>query len=257
MHVHHEPITLLDERLVEAVEVVILPGDEMVVRVLDLEDIFKLAGLVLYLGLVVYLYRAYVVQLDGETERLKQADWCLRQDVVGLFDSEEAFVGAESGALEVEHQRLSIFDLEDDLEEVDLIGAATQFDVFQRDRTVDQLDVLDLVGLQPSHLRLDLEDVVLNDRLFVGLLLGGLSWIRPELLLHLIIRGKLEDIIQGRSSVVPDSDEHLPWLRLVFGGNVTEVPIVVLEAVFQRLCLGEGQRFDSEVFLLIAVQFAP
>ena len=228
----------------------------MVVWVLDLEDVLKLAWFVGYLGLVVYLYGSYVVQLDGEAERLQQADWGFREDVVGFFYGEEAFVGAEGCALEVEHQGFSVFDLEDYLQEVDLVGTATQFHVFQGNWAVDQLYVLDFIGLEPSDLRFDLEDVVLYNRLLICLLISRLPRIGPQFFLHLIIRRKLKDIIQRSSSVIPNSDEHFSWFCFVFGGDIAQVPIVMLEVVLQRFGLREGQGFYGQVLLLVAVQFA-
>ena len=59
----------------------------MVVGVLYLEDVLELPWLVFYFGLVVYLNRSDVVQLDREAKRLQEADWGFGQYVVRLFDS--------------------------------------------------------------------------------------------------------------------------------------------------------------------------
>lgn len=61
MDIHCKPVPLLNQWLVQAVKIVILSWDEMVVWVLYLEHVLKFTWLVFYLSLVVYLYRAYVV----------------------------------------------------------------------------------------------------------------------------------------------------------------------------------------------------
>ena len=75
MNKDREVVDLRDKRLVETVDIVVVPRQQEMRRVLYLEHLLKLPFPVLDLGFVVDLDRTNVVELDREAKGSEQADW--------------------------------------------------------------------------------------------------------------------------------------------------------------------------------------
>jgi hypothetical protein len=186
MHQHGKTIDFGDERLVEAVNVVVLASQQEMTGVFDLEHLLELPFVIAHLGLVVDLDGTHVVELNGEAERSQQADRSVGQAVLCLLDSQQSLIGAQGGSLEREDQRLASLDLEDHLQVVDLTRTA-RLHCLQLHRAVYQLDLLYLSRFEFALLGPDLEDVILQNGFFVGLLLRRFPRVSPQLFLNFII----------------------------------------------------------------------
>lgn len=100
---------------------------------------------------------------------------------------------------------------------MDLVAAATQLYVFKRGRTVDKLDIFDFIRFKSSNFRTNLEDIILQDSLLIGLFFGWLSRISPQLLFNFVVRREFEDIVQRSSSIILDSYYNFSRFRFIFG----------------------------------------
>lgn len=103
MHKYSKFILLLNERFVQTVEVMVFACQQEVTGVLYLEHVLKLSLFILHFCLVVDLYRTDIVELYREAHWLREADWRLWQDIIGLLDCQQSLVGSEGGAFEVEN----------------------------------------------------------------------------------------------------------------------------------------------------------
>lgn len=65
----------------------IFTWNKMIIRILNLKDIFKLARLVFYLRFIIDFDRAHIVQLDRESKRLYQTNWSLWKNIMSFFNS--------------------------------------------------------------------------------------------------------------------------------------------------------------------------
>jgi len=64
------------------------------IRVLNAKNLLHFAFLIFDFSLVVDFNRAYVIELNRETHRLRQTYWYLWQFIVVLFDSKQSLVGS-------------------------------------------------------------------------------------------------------------------------------------------------------------------
>ena len=128
--------------------------------------------------------------------------------------------------------------------------------VFQRDRTVDKLNIFNLAWLKSANFRFDLENVFLQDGFFVSLFFSGLARVSPKFLLNFIVRRKLETIIETGSSTVFYSYDDFSGPCFAFGWYVPKVPFIVFEFLLKSFSFWVGEVFDSEVFFLFRIQFA-
>lgn len=95
------------------------------------------------------------------------------------------------------------------------------------DRTVYQFHIFYLARLKSEFFRSNLEDIIVENGLFIGFLYSRFTRISPKFLLDFVIRGEFESIVKRCASYIFDSYKHFAWSGFIFGRNIAKIPIVM------------------------------
>lgn len=103
-------------------------------------------------------------------------------------------------------------------------------------------------------LRFYLENIPLDNRFLVSILISWLTRISPWLNLNLIIRREFKVPIKISPTNILNCDNNCSRLDVFLARKVAEIPIITLKPLLQSLYFDEIQSFDIQKEFLIVIQ---